>query len=136
MNKKFNSNRQYVGLYKSFRAELDDMCIPQIINDLRIIHPIIADGKTVGMIGGFIDYIDCLYVLPEYRRRGLARKAALEYVDGNIKYGIRLHIINSNEVAKRFWHSLFELKEMGRNNIDTLYEIVSVKGETTDEQSD
>ena len=120
---------KYIDLYKSFRAELDDMCIPHIIDDLRIIRPIVADGKIVGMIGGFVDYIDCLYVLPEYRRRGLARKAALEYVEGNLGYGIYLHIINNNEAAKKFWHSLFELKEIGSNDIDTMYEIVGVRKE-------
>ena len=117
----------YIDLYKSFRSELDEMCVPLLINDLRIMHPIIADGKTVGMIGGFTDYIDCLYVIPEYRRRGLARKAVLEYVEGNLNYGIRLHIINNNKVAKKFWHSIFELQKIGSNPIDSMYEIVSIK---------
>ena len=119
----------YIDLYKSFRAELDEMCVPLIIDDLRIIHPIIADGKTVGMIGGCTDYIDCLYIMPEYRRRGLARKAVLEYVEGNLGYGIRLHIINNNQVAKKFWYSIFNLQKIGSNPIDSMYEIVGVKKE-------
>ena len=120
---------KYIDLYKSFRTELDDMCVPLIIDELRIIRPIIADGNVVGMIGGFADYIDCLYVLPEYRRRGLARKAVLEYVEGKFSYGIRLHIINNNEVAKKFWNSLFIMTEVCSNHVDTLYEIVGVRKE-------
>ena len=128
MNKQIEEMAKYISLYKSFRAELDDMCVPIIVQkELKIIRPIIADGKTVGMIGGFLDYIDCLYVLPEYRGRGLARKAALEYVKGNLGYGVRLRIINNNEVAKAFWNSVFVLKEIGGNSVDTVYEIEGVK---------
>ena len=135
MNKHIEEKAKFIDLYKSFRRELDDMCVPLVIDELRIVHPVIADGEIVGMIGGFADYIDCLYVLPEYRKRGLARKAALEYVDGKLSYGIRLHIINNNEVAKKFWHSIFVLKEIGNNSVDTLYEIVDVRKEKTDEQA-
>ena len=136
MNDQIEEKAKFIDLYKSFRAELDDMCIPLIIDELRIVHPVIADGEVVGMIGGFTDYIDCMYVLPEYRKRGLARKAALKYVHGKLSYGIRLRIINNNEVAKKFWHSIFVLKEIGNNSVDTLYEIVDVRKEKTDEQAD
>lgn len=46
---------------------------------------------------------------------------------GNLNYGIRLHIINNNNVAKDFLNSIFELKEIGSNPIDTLFQIVSIK---------
>ncbi len=123
----------YISYYKEFRKELDDLCIPLIIDDLRIIQPIMADGELVGMVGGFTDYIDCVYVKPEYRRKGLARNAVLKFVEGNINYGIRLHIIKNNKVAYDFWNSIFELKEVGSNPIDALYEIVRIKGKD-DEQ--
>lgn len=117
----------YIAYYKDFRKELDNMCVPLIINDLKRFEPIMADGELVGMVGGFTDYIDCVYVKPEYRRKGLARNAVLKFVKGNLNYGIRLHIINNNTVAYDFWNSIFELKEIGSNPIDTLYEIVKVK---------
>lgn len=119
----------YIDLYKAFRKELDEMCIPLIIDELRRIEPIKADGKIVGMVGGFTDYIDCVYVKPEYRRKGLAKQAVLKFVEGNLNYGIRLHIINDNDIAYDFWSKIFELKEIGCNEVDTLYEIVKIKGE-------
>lgn len=123
----------YIELYKAFRQELDEMCVPGIVDDLKIFEPIIADGKLVGMCAGFTDYIDCLYVLPEYRRKGLAKKTVLKFVEGNLDYGIRLHIINNNEVAFKFWNSVFELNQIGTNPIDTLFEIKSIKGEKANE---
>ena len=118
-------------LYLQFRKELDKLCVPVIVDKvLKSIIPIQYDGKVVGMVGGFTDYIDCLYVLPEYRRKGLAKRAVLDFVKGNLHYGIRLHIINNNEPAKAFWNSIFELKEIGSNEVDTLYEIVRVRSDT------
>lgn len=117
----------YINFYKDFRKELDNMCVPLIIDELKRIEPIIADGVLVGMVGGFTDYIDCVYVKPEYRRKGLARKAVLKFVEDNLNYGIRLRIINNNDVAYNFWSSIFELREIGRNSVDSLYEIVKVK---------
>ena len=114
----------FIELYTDFRKELDKMAIPLIFDVFKSVRPIIADGKTVGIICGSTDYIDCVYILPEYRRKGLAKKAVLDFTKGNLHYGIRLHIINNNEVAKTFWHSLFKLKEIGSNEVDTLYEIV------------
>lgn len=108
----------YIDLYKAFRKELDEMCIPLIIDELRRIEPIKADGKIVGMVGGFTDYIDCVYVKPEYRRKGLAKQAVLKFVEGNLNYGIRLHIINDNDIAYKFWSNLFELKEIACNEVD------------------
>lgn len=119
----------YIDLYKSFREELDEMCIPLIIDELPHIEPIRTDGKIVGMVAGSDSYIDCVYIKPNYRRKGLARKAVLGFVNGKIDKVIRLHIINDNDVAYDFWNNLFELKEIGRNVVDTLYEIVKIKEE-------
>lgn len=118
----------YIGYYKAFRKELDELCVPLVIDDLKRIEPIMTDGKVVGMVGGYTDYVDCVYVKPEYRRKGLARKAVLKFVEGNLNYGIKLHIINNNKVAYDFWSSIFELKEIVRNSVDTLFEIVKVRG--------
>ena len=117
----------YIKLYKAFRKELDEMCVPLIIDELKRIEPIVADNKVVGIIVGFTDFIDCIYIVPEYRRRGLARQAVLKFVEGNLDYGIRLRIINNNNVAYDFWSKIFELKKIGTNAVDTLYEIVKIK---------
>ena len=120
-----NGKKEYIRLYKAFRQELDDMCVPLIIDDLKIKEPIFADGKFVGMIAGGVDYIDCVYVEPEYRRQGLAKKAVLKYCEGNYHYGIRLHIINNNLPALSFWSKIFKLEKIGENPVDSLYQIVS-----------
>lgn len=117
----------YVKFYKSFRKELDEMCVPLVIEELVWKNFITADNKIVGMIGGYDDYIDCVYVLPEYRRKGIAKKAVLDYVKDKIQYGIQLHIINNNTVAYDFWNSLFDLDALDRNDVDTLYEIIDYK---------
>lgn len=122
-----NGRTEYIRLYKAFREELDEMCIPLIIDDLKVKEPIFADGKFVGMVAGGTDYIDCVYVEPEYRNKGLAKKAVLKFCEGNYKYGIRLHIINNNSAALAFWNKVFKLEKIGENSVDSLYEIVYPK---------
>lgn len=116
-------------MYLAFRKELDEIWVPVILDRLEYIEYIQYDGKTVGMVAGDIGYIDCVYVLPEYRRKGLAKKAVLEW---HARYGTpstRLHIIHKNKVALKFWHSLFNLKMIETNITDALYEILCQKGE-------
>ena len=126
----------YIDYYKNFRKELDEMCVPLIINELKIIKPIKADDLIVGMVGGFTDYIDCVYVVPKYRRKGLAKRAVLDFVKGNLDYGIRFHIINTNTVAFNFWNSIFDLKEISANSVDTMYEIVKIKESKNGKRTD
>lgn len=114
----------FINLYSNFRHELDQMAVPLIYNELRIVEPILYDNKTVGFICGFENYIDGVYVMPEYRRKGLAKKAVLDYVNDKLLYGVKLHIINTNNPARKFWHSLFVLKRIETNEVDTLYEII------------
>ncbi len=118
-----------IELYLKFRRELDTLCVPIILDTLDYVEYIVYDGKTIGMVGGNLGYIDVVYVLPEYRRKGLAKKAVLEWYN---RYkspyeNTRLHIINNNIPALKFWESLFQLWEIGHNEIDTLYEILNVK---------
>ena len=119
-----------VELYLKFRQELDKICVPVILETLNCVEYIMYDGKTVGMVGGVLGYIDVVYVLPEYRRKGLAKKAVLEWYNRyKTPYeNTRLHIINNNDIALNFWKSIFELWEIDHNEIDTMYEILSVKG--------
>lgn len=118
-----------IEMYKEFRKELDEMCIPLILDEMDCIEYIVCDGKTVGMVCGTIGYIDCVYVLPEYRRKGLAKRAVLEWYARYQKpyENTRLYIINNNEVAKKFWNSLFELTAVQSCGVDTLYEIIMVR---------
>ena len=47
MNKQIEEKAKFIDLYKSFRAELDDMCVPLVIDELRIVHPVIGDGEDL-----------------------------------------------------------------------------------------
>lgn len=116
-------------LYLAFRRELDEMCVPLILEECECTEYLVCDGKIVGMVTGTPTYIDCVYVVPGYRRKGLAKRAVLEWYERyRSRYEpVRLHIINNNEVAKKFWHSLFALDSLGSNNVDTLYEILHRK---------
>ena len=116
-----------VEMYKDFRKELDEMCVPLILKGLKIIEPILFEDKLVGVVAGNLGYIDCVYVQPEYRRKGLAKTAVLKFVEGNPAKRIYLDIINNNKVAYDFWNSIFELREIGFSPVDTAYEIIRIK---------
>ncbi len=118
--------KKAIELYHSFRQELDRIWIPDIIAR-ETVQEITYEGQVVGIICGAPDYIDCIYILPEYRRKGLAKEAALSWYEENKQYEIRLHIINKNEGAKAFWNGVFQLREIGDNEVDTLYEIEGVR---------
>lgn len=112
-----------IGLYLSFRGELDTMAFPLIEADMIEIYD---KGELVGFLMVENGYIDGIYVEPSHRRKGLARQAVMCYVDD---YGLpdRLHIINVNETAKKFWYSIFDMRILDVNGVDTLYEIVGLK---------
>lgn len=112
--------------YKNFRKELDNICVPEILKCVST-TPIYCDKKQVGIFCYAIQpkhiYIDCLYVEPDYRRKGLARKTVLDFYNNTMYGEIRLHIINENKVAYDFWSSIFELEPIESNSVDTLYKI-------------
>ena len=122
-----NRGRSLPDMYLSFRQELDRICVPEIlkiVDTTKIMH----EGNVVGILCANPDYIDCIYILPEYRRRGLARKAVLNFWENNpYKHDVRLHIIRKNKPALRFWKGIFELELLEGNESDDLYRILKVK---------
>lgn len=106
--------------YSKFRQELDDMCIPLILNCVET-RDIECDGKKVGILCTIDNYINCVYVLPEYRRRGLARKAVIDWLKDKKIKAVRLHIIHNNIGAIRFWTSIFDLTITESNEVDAMY---------------
>ncbi|MBO5909354.1 MAG: GNAT family N-acetyltransferase [Clostridia bacterium] len=116
-----------IDIYYKFREELDKMVVPDIVESLECVEYIVCDGAIVGMVGGNPDYIDIAYILPEYRRKGLTKRAVMEWYKRYSNGSTRLHIINKNTVAYKFWHKLFELERIGSNPIDTLYQITKAK---------
>lgn len=117
-----------IDLYLKFRAELDKMWIPIWLETMDVEY-ICVDDKNIGMVCGSLGYIDAVYILPEYRRKGLAKKAVLDWYNKHkLPYEkTRLHIINNNNVALKFWNSIFVLRAVVKNETETLYEILRVK---------
>ena len=120
-----------IKFYTEFRKELDTICIPEILKCVDAIKISSETGETVGMIcvvdmNGWL-YIDCIYILPGYRRMGYAKAAVLDFYRQNKHREIRLHIIRKNTGARKFWNNIFDLECMERNAIDCLYMIKGLK---------
>lgn len=114
-------------LYLEFRQEIDKICVPEILKCVHT-HVIKYEGKDVGIFCYVYQpthtYIDCIYIQPNYRRRGLAKKAVMEwYKEQKPTEEIRLHIIKKNIKALSFWMSIFELETIEGNDVDALYRI-------------
>lgn len=116
-------------MFLAFREHINRICHSNMVkmskagNEYRVIT---HEGKTVGFLMLINGYVEGIYVMPEYRRRGLARKAVIDYIGegGVIEL---LHIANGNEVAQAFWESLFLLKRINENPVDALYEVVGIR---------
>ena len=113
--------------YKDFRKELDNVWVPELMKADRIeVVDIWSDKTFAGIMVLEDNYIDCIYVLPKFRREGLARKTVIEYFKDKKEYPT-LIIINKNKKAREFWESLFELEDVGGNFIETKYQVTGYK---------
>ena len=113
-------------MYFRFRNEIDSYVLPILIENGAIFKRIEVRKQLVGYLMVIDGYIDGLFVSPGYRRQGLGKKAVMEYIQ---EYGLpkSLHIVNTNKVAKKFWHSIFKMRMLEKNKIDTLWEIEGLK---------
>ena len=120
-----------IEMYMQFRRELDRICVPEILKCVDTVRIRSEDGKLAGMMcvakEFYWYYIDCLYIRPRFRRKGIARDVVRKWYEEHCDKEIRLHIINRNDIAYAFWTSLFELEELEGNDIDTLYKIKGLK---------
>lgn len=115
-------------LYRQFRDEIDHYCFPllkEMAGDNYI--EIKYEDKVVGFLIVVCGYVDGLYVEPEYRGKGLAKQAVLNYLN-NGGYINTLHIVNNNDVAKKFWNSILNLEVLDSSPVDTLYRVVKNNG--------
>ena len=96
-------------LYLKFRREIDLIefeSLKPLVDVKRIMSHQMQVGFLIVRNDGFID---SLYVMPSYRRRGLATKAVKDYLKSG-KYKIdRVGILNDNLTAQNFWNKLFYL---------------------------
>ena len=122
-------------LYAMFRTEIETMYAPLVLKECDEVIKIIYDNEEVGLLCVKDKYIQGLYILPKHRRKGYGRKAILDYIK---KYGMLkdLTILNTNDNAKAFWNSLFELEAIKTNSIDTYYKIKELKPQFTHRKPD
>lgn len=113
-------------MYMDFRNEIESMYAPHIFKDCDEIISIKENNQEIGLLLLKDKYIQSFYIKPEYRRKGYGRKAILNYVK---EYGMikDLTILNTNYPAIHFWNSIFDLRPIKDNGIDTYYEILSLK---------
>ena len=116
-------------MYAKFRSEIEEMYAPLVLKECDEVIKLNYDHQEVGLLCVKDKYIQGLYILPEHRRKGYGRKAILDYIK---EYGMLkdLTILNTNDKAKAFWNSLFELEVIKDNSIDTYYKIKTLKGGT------
>lgn len=109
-------------MYLDFRKEIDVLAFPLIKKNFDYIK-IYHLGKQVGFLIVYDGYVESIYVKPEFRRLGLAKKAVLNYINQG-KPITRLHILDSNRIAYKFWSSIFNLCSLDFSSVDTLYSVM------------
>ena len=124
-------------MYFAFRNTMDCYCFPLIKEWATKQEGFITlydenDNKSKRKPVGFLividGYVDGIYVMPEHRRKGIAKKAVMDYLKSG---GVitRLHIIRTNTPALNFWKSIFVLEPENDCPVDVLYNVVKLHDE-------
>ena len=122
-------------MYLAFRKTIDDYCFPLIKEWATKQEGFITlydenDDKSKHNPVGFLividGYVDGIYVMPEHRRKGIAKKSVMDYLK---RGGVitRLHIIRTNTPALNFWKSIFVLEPENDCPVDVLYRVIRRK---------
>ena len=124
-------------MYFAFRNTMDCYCFPLIKEWATKQEGFItlydenddkSKRKPVGFLIVIDGYVDGIYVMPEHRRKGIAKKAVMDYLKSG---GVitRLHIIRTNTPALNFWKSIFVLETENECPVDVLYNVVKLHDE-------
>ena len=124
-------------MYLAFRKTVDNYCFPLIKEWATKQKGFITlyddnddndERKPVGFLIVIDGYVDGIYVKPDYRRKGIAKKAVMDYLK---RGGVitRLHIIRTNTPALNFWKSIFVLEPEYDCPVDVLYRVVKLHDE-------
>lgn len=113
-------------MYLKFRNHIDTLFFPKWSEECNIVGAYDENNNEIGFMCVIDGYIDGIWVEPEYRRKGYARKMVMKYIS---TYGMpqRLHILKNNKTAIKFWNSIFHLQVVEETNIDKLYYIIGLK---------
>ena len=112
-------------MFLKFRKEIDTMAFP-LLQEYGDFVPIIYDNQKVGFLLVIDGYVEGIWVKPEYRRKGLAKKAVLDYINNGGKINI-LDVVITNEGADKFWNSVFEMDSVCTTFCDKRYRVLGVK---------
>ena len=124
-------------MYFAFRNTMDCYCFPLIKEWATKQEGFItlydenddkSKRKPVGFLIVIDGYVDGIYVMPEHRRKGIAKKAVMDYLKNG---GVitRLHIIRTNTPALNFWKRIFVLEPENDCPVDVLYNVVKLHDE-------
>ena len=124
-------------MYFAFRNTMDCYCFPLIKEWATKQEGFItlydenddkSKRKPVGFLIVIDGYVDGSYVMPEHRRKGIAKKAVMDYLKNG---GVitRLHIIRTNTPALNFWKSIFVLEPENDCPVDVFYNVVKLHDE-------
>ena len=124
-------------MYLAFRNTVDNYCFPLIKEwatkqegfvTLYDDNDDMTKRNPVGFLIVIDGYVDGIYVIPEHRRKGIAKKAVMDYLKSG---GVitRLHIIRINTPALNFWKSIFVLEPENDCPVDVLYNVVKLHDE-------
>ena len=121
-----NNADNWLSMYLMFRKEIDTIQFHLLKSwSGNGVVEIKHGDNVVGFLMVIERYVNGIYVIPEFRRLGLAKKAVLNYIKqgGVIE---TLHIVNSNSTALAFWKSIFNLELIDECPCDTYYRVVSL----------
>ena len=122
--------------YLAFRKEIDTMFYSEYKkwHGTNILTYKDCDGNNKAILIVELNYINGLWVAPEYRRQHIGHNIVIDFMK-NYYYPTTLHILNNNPRAYKFWNSLFELEELEVSPFEALYAITP-KEETLNELSE
>lgn len=120
---------EQLAMYLDFRKHIDTLCFNDIKNDVGdgYIEIKTDDGDVAGfmIVETVTGYVDAIYIKPEHRRKGLARRAVMDYLLKGSRIR-QFHIVNRNKDAFEFWRSLFFLDEAA-GPVDTLCKVIRLR---------
>ena len=97
---------------------------------LRLIE---CEDQIVGFLAVIRGCAEALYVRPEFRRRGLAKKAVQAYLEenGNRSDAINsIHLMHTGSAAReamRFWNELFKTERVESTLVDAYFDVLEIR---------
>ena len=117
----------FLKYYLDYKRDLDNMEFPLLRKRAGDGFVEIKDGNIiVGFLMVIDSFVYAIYVRPESRRKGLAKKAVRDYVNGGGNI-VRLSIIPTNIEGQKFWDSVFYMTVISYNESTVTYQVDGLK---------